>query len=138
MADIYERTKVNVLEMTSRCTFNRLNLTCSEYMTPVMSHLGECYTFNSLSIRVPRLETFRATVDNGLMMNIDIHNDEYYEGTYSAGLQVYVHDPNEYPVMDRGRFVVSPGTQTYVAVMKQEVSRVMGGGGGGGDPLCSL
>ena len=101
-------------------------------MTPVMSHLGECYTFNSLSIRVPRLETFRATVDNGLMMNIDIQHDEYYEGTYSAGLQVYVHDPNEYPVMDSGRFVVSPGTQTYVAVMKREASRVMGGGGGGG------
>ena len=36
--------------------------------------------------------------------------------------QVYIHDADEYPVMDQGMIVLAPGEMTYVSIAKQQVS----------------
>ena len=56
----------------------------NDYLTPVLTHMGHCYTFN-----VGRnLSTFRAGVTNGLLFNMNVNHDEYFTGTYSIGIKV--------------------------------------------------
>ena len=86
---IYNRTKVEVPEMMGRCSFNTEVIPCDQYMTPVLTHMGQCYTFNSLDVAIRNISTFRPGVINGLQMQIFIDQDQYFTGTYSAGLKVY-------------------------------------------------
>ena len=81
---IFDRVKVEVPKLLGRCTFNNANLDCKDYLTPVLTHMGHCYTFN-----VGRnLSTFRAGVTNGLLFNMNVNHDEYFTGTYSIGIKV--------------------------------------------------
>ena len=81
---IFDRVKVEIPELLGRCTFNNQNLNCKNYLTPVLTHMGHCYTFNAGR----NLSTFRAGVNNGLLLNIDVNHREYFTGTYAVGIKV--------------------------------------------------
>ena len=81
---IFNRAKVEVPEMLERCSFNNQRLNCNDYLTPVLTHMGHCYTFNAGR----NLSTFRPGVNNGLLFNINVKENEYFTGTYSTGIKV--------------------------------------------------
>ena len=87
---IYWRNKFVYEYMYIGCTFNLLPLNCAEYMTPVLTDNGECVTFNSRAVvdKYNNITTFRAGVANGLRMQLNVIQYEYYTGAYSVGLKV--------------------------------------------------
>ena len=87
---IYWKNKFIYEYMYGGCTFNLLPLHCGEYMTPVLTDIGECMTFNSRAVvdKYNNITTFRAGVANGLQMQLNVAQYEYYTGVYSVGLKV--------------------------------------------------
>ena len=89
-AKIYDRIKINSLDVFGGCHFNTIQLRCSDYIEPVITNIGECATFNNRNItkRFNNITTSRAGVANGLRLHLSVAHFEYFSGTLAAGFKV--------------------------------------------------
>ena len=94
---------------------------CSAYLTPLFNNRGKCYTFHSQDYikKNGPVNVIQPGPSYGVIMTLNTMKEEYYY-TFGLGygLQVLVHDPRVYPLMEQKSFVVSPGRETYVAIQK--------------------
>jgi len=79
------------VRMIAQCSYAEEAFQCSDYFKLTMTHLGACYTFNSLGTQKLRtFDTYVAGSSNGLQFRCEVDQDDYFEGTLSAGLKVCV------------------------------------------------
>ena len=100
---------------------------CSHYLRPLFNNRGKCYTFHSKDYikENEAIDVVQPGPSYGVIMTLNTLKEEYYY-TFGLGygLQVLVHDPNVYPLMEQKSFVVSPGQETYVAIQKYMTERL--------------
>ncbi|XP_021364397.1 acid-sensing ion channel 1-like [Mizuhopecten yessoensis] len=93
-------------------------LNCSEVLTPTLTEIGLCFTFNSeeyIRSHGP-LVTSTTGSAKSLAFYTHIDQDEYvYNDNLAAGMKIIVHDPNEEPDTDQG-FFASPGFSVYASL----------------------
>ena len=73
------------------CYWSGLRIPCAKYFHRTLTEVGVCYTFNAQETKQnhDRLLVHDAGSDNGLLLRINIENDEYFYGeSNSAGIRV--------------------------------------------------
>ncbi|XP_019623542.1 PREDICTED: acid-sensing ion channel 2-like [Branchiostoma belcheri] len=96
--------------------------------THTFTHLGNCYTFNGMTLSRKVLSSSKPGEGNGLKVTINIENDEYMAtndvagDAMDAGIKVMVHPQHEPPFVKELGFAVSPGFHTFVAIRKEVIT----------------
>ena len=116
--------------MLLNCTYR--NTPCNEsFFKPVLTNLGQCYTFNpggDFGKERYGKEILTATQPGssfGLGMRLTVQSDDYVlmpTQEFSAGWKIFVHDQRELPLVADYGFALSPGTHTFVGLVKRKVT----------------
>ena len=105
--------------MLVNCTYKKTPCN-SSFFKPVITNLGQCYSFNTNSL-------FTASLPGsgfGLGLRLVVQSDEYLlmpTQEFSVGIKLLIHDQEELPLVSNYGFAISPGRHTFVALMKQKV-----------------
>eukprot|EP00794_Sanderia_malayensis_P015926 gene15926-17527_t len=115
--------------MLLNCTYR--NEVCNKSVfLPVLTHLGQCYTFNSgkdsndsdKSIEI--LKVSHPGSSFGLKLRMTVQASDYLllptQG-FSTGWKMYIHDQGDLPLADIYGFSLSPGTHTLVSLKKTRI-----------------
>ena len=109
--------------MIVNCSFRHHPCNRSDFV-PVLTQLGQCYTFNSgKQSRTVRTITQPGSIF-GLQIRLSVQVDEYVllpTQEVSTGLKVFIHHQNVLPLADVYGLAVSPGTHTLIGLKKQKV-----------------
>ncbi|KAL5252118.1 hypothetical protein ACHWQZ_G015052 [Mnemiopsis leidyi] len=81
---------------------------------------GSCIVLNDDESMVQRL----GGPQGGFTIDLDARVSDYLPATKTKGFMVYLRNPNETLLVDQGGILVSPGTETFIAVSKSEVTRL--------------
>ena len=92
---------------------------CLPYVTPVVSLLGMCYTFNAKD-RLPVRQTIDGP-ERGLGLALNVDTDEYFApfARDAVGLRIRIHDPDDFPQIDSGDILLAPGTDVNLSLQKK-------------------
>ena len=100
---------------------------------PVITDLGQCYTFNpggEFGRKLYGKEMLTSTQPGngfGLSMRLLAQADEYVlmpTQDFSTGWKMFIHDQKELPLADDYGFALSPGTHTHVGMVKRKVGKI--------------
>ena len=113
--------------MLVNCTYKKTPCN-SSFFKPVLTKLGQCYTFNPDH---PASDSDVLTASQpgsgfGLSLRLVVQSDEYIlmpTQESSVGWKILIHDQEELPLVSNYGFALSPGTHTFVALMKQKVRK---------------
>lgn len=115
--------------MLLNCTYSQAQ--CDEsHFKSALTDLGLCFTFNpGGSFGTQRYGKQVLTVTQpgngfGLSIRLNAQTEDYILMPYhefSAGWKVFVHDQSELPLAKDYGFAVSPGTHTFVGLIKRKV-----------------
>ncbi|CAH1241431.1 ASIC2 [Branchiostoma lanceolatum] len=120
-----KRVGHQVDDMIVNCEWRGSPCTAKNF-SHTFTHLGNCYTFNAMTLAGKVLSSSKPGEGNGLKVTINIENDEYMAtddvggDAMDAGIKVMVHPQHEPPFVKELGFAVSPGFHTFVAI-RQEV-----------------
>jgi hypothetical protein len=90
---------------------------CEDYMSPVMTSMGLCYTFNGNKNRIPNDIIKRSGPMNGLYLVLNISRLEYSKVTYgNVGIKVLVHHHDELPILEEKGIAIPPGKNAFIGV----------------------
>ena len=115
--------------MLLNCTFKKAPCN-SSFFKPVLTNLGLCYTFNPGGTFTRGLGTGDILTASqpgshfGLALRLVVQSDEYIlmpTHEFSVGWKILIHDQRELPLVADYGFALSPGTHTFVALMKRKV-----------------
>lgn len=97
------------------CDFgSQLDGNCSNSITPIVTNLGLCYTFNPPANRPTRAPGTRA----GLYLSLDINQASLYSTSINgnAGVKVVIHPHDILPEPDEHGISVPPGTSAFISM----------------------
>ena len=83
-------------------------------------HFGKCIVLNDDQSMVQVL----GGPSGGLTIDLNAHVDDYLPTTKTKGFMVYLRNPNETVLIDDGGILVSPGTETFISLSKNKVTRL--------------
>jgi len=87
----------------------------------IASHaLGYCLTFNDDSSLVQLL----GGKPGGMTIDLDAKIADYFPTTSTQGFMVYLRNPNETVLLDRGGILITPGSENFLLLDKKEVTRL--------------
>lgn len=98
---------------------------CSEYLKAVITTSGTCYTFNSYDFLNSNesIKTYQAGEKYGLAFLIDIFPDDYIlSKSFGEGIEIQIHNPEEFPYIETNNIRISPGEETSIAIHKNEMN----------------
>ena len=81
---------------------------------------GSCIILNDDKSMIQRL----GGPQGGFTIDLDAKVSNYLPTTRTKGFMVYLRNPNETLLVDQGGILVSPGTETFIALSKSEVTRL--------------
>lgn len=117
--------------MLLNCTFKKAPCN-SSFFKPVLTNLGQCYTFNPGGTFTNGQGTSGVLTASqpgsrfGLALRLVVQSDEYIlmpTHEFSVGWKILIHDQKELPLVADYGFALSPGTNTFVALMKRKVRK---------------
>jgi len=86
-----------------------------------VSHaLGYCLVFNDDE----SLVQVYGGIQGGLTIDLDAKIADYFPTTSTHGFMVYLRNPNETVMLDRGGILLTPGTENFLSLDKVEVTRL--------------
>ena len=115
--------------MLLNCTFKKAPCN-SSFFKPVLTNLGQCYTFNpggkfSTDLNDEGVLTASQPGSGfGLALRLIVQSDEYIlmpTQEFSVGWKILIHDQEELPLVADYGFALSPGTHTFSALVKRKV-----------------
>lgn len=124
--------KINPFEeggMLLNCTYKKTPCN-SSFFKPILTNLGQCYTFNpgrkfnKEHVGSGELTSSQPGSGYGLSLRLIVQSDEYMlipTQEHSVGWKILIHDQEELPLVGDYGFALSPGTHTFVALMKRKV-----------------
>ncbi|ELU06887.1 hypothetical protein CAPTEDRAFT_218320 [Capitella teleta] len=127
LKEVFQKGAFTLDEMLSYCTYQSIPVNCSTYFTQVLTGMGFCYTLNAREFIAKNggVKVSRSGIQYGFSVAINVNQDEYFvQSGDSAGVQVLVHDPNEYPLVESHGMVLSPGVEAYLAISKTQIKRL--------------
>ena len=90
---------------------------CEAELTPVLTSLGICYTFNNGYSNISERIIKRAGPMNGLNLILNINRLEYSTVTYgNVGVKVLVHPRDAFPLAEEKGIAIPPGLNAFLAV----------------------
>ncbi|GFQ79185.1 acid-sensing ion channel 1 [Trichonephila clavata] len=112
----------NISDFIEECSFN--GKSCSLHHSTYFTNLffGNCFTFNK---RVPNeelLQISKTGVGTGLNLKLNIESCYYLPTTYTMGVKVIIHHPNEIPNPEEEGLMLIPGYESLIS-LKQTVTR---------------
>ncbi|CAH1241435.1 ASIC2 [Branchiostoma lanceolatum] len=122
-----KRVGHQVDDMIVNCEWRGSPCTAKNF-SHTFTHLGNCYTFNAMTLAGKVLSSSKPGEGNGLKVTINIENDEYMAtndvagDAMDAGIKVMVHPQHEPPFVKELGFAVSPGFHTFVAIRKEVIT----------------
>lgn len=104
--------------------YHNEDFNCLDYVKPVRTAKGMCYTFNSANDTVLPLESTFSGPDGGIAIVLNAGIDEYFAPLLSdgVGFLIHIHDPQDFPLLDHGGILLAPGTDVYLSVKKQVIN----------------
>ncbi|WKX89526.1 hypothetical protein Q1695_008859 [Nippostrongylus brasiliensis] len=115
-------------DMMMLCSFAGRQFNCCQYMTPILTQLGKCYTMDLQSSGKDWMKKqVSSGVDAGLQLFLDAHLEQQFDGTpgdpdplftemYENGFRYYVHPPKAVPYLTSEGISVSPPSRVYSAL----------------------
>ncbi len=89
--------------------------------TNVISHkFGKCLVLNDDQSMVQTL----GGPEGGFTIDLDARIADYLPTTKTKGFMVYLRNPNETVLINKGGILVSPGKETFIGLSKSEVTRL--------------
>eukprot|EP00058_Branchiostoma_floridae_P006647 XP_002592135.1 hypothetical protein BRAFLDRAFT_85006 [Branchiostoma floridae] len=123
------RSVAKVLSNNSFINMSDKEIQCTaKNFSHTFTHLGNCYTFNAMTLAGKVLSSSKPGEGNGLKVTVNIENDEYMAtndvagDAMDAGIKVMVHPQHEPPFVKELGFAVSPGFHTFVAIRKEVIT----------------
>ncbi|XP_078582100.1 acid-sensing ion channel 1C-like [Branchiostoma floridae x Branchiostoma japonicum] len=122
-----KRVGHQVDDMIVNCEWRGSPCTAKNF-SHTFTHLGNCYTFNAMTLAGKVLSSSKPGEGNGLKVTVNIENDEYMAtndvagDAMDAGIKVMVHPQHEPPFVKELGFAVSPGFHTFVAIRKEVIT----------------
>ena len=120
---IWEVIQKSLSNFVYFCGFNKdvdYNITsCKKELQPVLTYLGICYTFNSITNGKPNVYVTATGAKYGLKMifNISQINHPSIEG--NTGIKIVVHERDDVPRPNLYGFGVPPGRNAYIGIRKK-------------------
>ena len=120
---IWEVIQKSLSNFVYFCGFNEdfdNNITsCEKELQTVLTSLGICYTFNSITNGKPNVYVTATGAKYGLKMifNISQINHPSIEG--NTGIKIVVHERNDVPRPNLYGFGIPPGRNAYIGVRKK-------------------
>ncbi|XP_020894439.2 acid-sensing ion channel 2, partial [Exaiptasia diaphana] len=113
-------------EMIKLCTWNGKICSYKNFTTSFSYTYGLCHTFNLGDNEEELLNSTSNQRDLGLILMIDINDDEYYGpiSYLSTGIKVVVHDQKEHPMVDEFGDDVMPGFTTSIKIKREKFHRL--------------
>lgn len=114
-------------EMVIECEWKGEPCTADNF-TLVLTHMGNCYTFNTHDADVERHVSDAAGPSNGLKLLLDIQEEEYIPsndldgGAADAGIRFMIHDPTEPPYIKEYGISASPGQHVFVSMKHEKIT----------------
>ncbi|XP_059177460.1 amiloride-sensitive sodium channel subunit gamma-like [Physella acuta] len=113
----------NVTDMLLKCVFNSVACSASDFKLDTFINNGNCYTFGDKTVNgsQPWMVT-KSGAENGLILELDIEQDEYLPITESAGIKVLLHSGSEIVFPDNSGILAAPGFVTSIGIRKAETT----------------
>lgn len=106
-----------------KCKLGNNNIPCADYLHPIHTKDGTCYTFHSHDFvkKNKSIKAYQAGSSYGVSFLIDVHPDDYIlTSSLGHGIKIQINDPEVYPYLDTNTIVVSPGKETFISFHKTE------------------
>ncbi|XP_059177457.1 degenerin deg-1-like [Physella acuta] len=119
--EVKENLGHNVSDMMLLCMFNSDTCKTSDFKLNTFISDGNCYTFGDKTAN--NSKTWFVTKPgpaNGLIIELDIEQDEYLPITESAGIKVLLHSGSEIVFPDNSGILAAPGFVTSIGITKSE------------------
>ncbi|XP_059177452.1 amiloride-sensitive sodium channel subunit gamma-like [Physella acuta] len=112
-----------VSDMMLSCLFNSDACNASDFKLDTFINNGNCYTFGDKTVNNSKSWfVTKAGPANGLIIELDIEQDEYLPITESAGIKVLLHSGSEIVFPDNSGILAAPGFVTSIGIRRSETS----------------
>lgn len=119
ISDVFEAGKHTIQDLYVHCSKGSYDwINCEDYLEELATEKGGCTTFNGPHSR-KSLTAFGAGWTQGYTLILDINDEDmFYHVANGRGVLMAVHDPRDYPDLNKNSFYAGPGMVTQVKVQR--------------------
>ena len=92
---------------------------CEEELQPVLTSLGICYTFNSITNGRSDVYATATGAKYGLKIIFNVSQNNHPSGEGNSGIKIVVHERDDIPRPNLYGFGIPPGRNAYIGVRKK-------------------
>ncbi|XP_059177458.1 acid-sensing ion channel 1A-like [Physella acuta] len=119
--EVKESLGHSMSDMMLSCTFDEDDCSPANFTLDVFLTNGNCFTLGDRTAN-PSASRYvsQAGPANGLILELDIEQDEYLPITESAGIKVLLHSGSEIVFPDNSGILAAPGFVTSIGIRRSE------------------
>ena len=120
---IEEMLLPNVPPTFISCSYAGLLCGAQNFSSFISTHFGQCFTFNTEQNGNFPLKATMPGKNHGLKLRLNIQRNSYIKNTKNpfTGIEVLVHDKDNYPFMYEYGISVQPGIHTFCSIKMKKV-----------------